>query len=68
MLEFEYDAELEREVLLEEAIEQGIEQGIEQVALNMLRKGMAHEDISGVTGLSLERLEALYADQLTLDT
>ena len=63
MLGFEYDADLEREVIEEEAIEKGIEQGSEQmalnIALNMLKAQQTPAFITKMTGVTARRLRAL---------
>ena len=45
--------------LLSEAKEEGISQGIEQTAKNMLKKNMSIEDISEITGLSINEIKSL---------
>ena len=45
--------------LLSEAKEEGISQGIEQTAKNMLNKNMSIEDISEITGLSINEIKGL---------
>ena len=76
MLDFEYDAELEREVLTEEAhaqgLEQGLEQGhtqgIEQVALHMLIDKQDPAYIMRITGVTAERLGVLQQEILDSST
>ena len=69
-MEYDYDEKLRYEatqVGLEQGLEQGIEQGIEQgskqksieIAKKMLDKNMPIEDISDITGLSIEEIENL---------
>jgi len=63
MLYYEYNQELEREVIREEAIEDGIAMGLEQaykekltIARNLLAEGSTPEFIQKITGLSLEEI------------
>ena len=55
MLNFEYDADLEREVIAKEAFDQGLE----QAALNMLKDNQDLSYITKITGITLSRLHAL---------
>jgi predicted transposase/invertase (TIGR01784 family) len=58
------------QVILKEGIEQGIEQGIEtgkmnrqgEIALKMLKKGFAIDDIIELTNLTLEQIKKLQAE------
>jgi predicted transposase/invertase (TIGR01784 family) len=44
---------------LQQGIQQGLQEGIQQVALNMLSKGMSAEEISDLTGLTVEQVQHL---------
>ena len=46
---------------LQQGIQQGLQEGIQQVALNMLSKGMSAEEISDLTGLTVEQVQHLSA-------
>ncbi len=46
--------------------QKGAQQALEQVAVNLLREGMAHEAIARVTGLTVERVQQLQAHQDTI--
>jgi len=71
MLYYEYNQELEREVIQEEAFEDGHAQGLEQghaegqieekltIARNLLAKGSTPDFVSEITGLSLEEIAKL---------
>lgn len=47
---------------LDEAWEQGLQQGLIQVALNMLREGIDLAQVTKLTGLSIERIKSLQAN------
>jgi predicted transposase YdaD len=44
---------------LQEGMREGIQEGIQQVATNMLSKGMSAEEISDLTGLTVEQVQHL---------
>ena len=50
---------LEQSPLYREIVSRSEQRGIEQVAVNMLRLGMAIEQISEATGLSLKQINGL---------
>ena len=43
----------------EQILQEGEQKGIQQVALNMLSKGMSAEEISELTGLTVEQVQHL---------
>jgi predicted transposase/invertase (TIGR01784 family) len=45
--------------ILKEGIEQGREEGIEKIAVNMITKGYADEQIAEITNLSIRRIQDL---------
>ena len=47
------------EQILQEGEQKGIQEGIQQVAVNMLGKGMSAEEISDLTGLTVEQVRHL---------
>ena len=46
----------------QEGLQEGRQEGIFEVARNLLRKKMSHDDIVDATGLSLEEVKRLAAD------
>lgn len=52
-----------REAGLQEGLQEGRREAMEQVALNLLRGGMAIEQIASVTGLPVERVQTLAAPE-----
>ena len=50
---------LEQSPLYREIVSRSEQRGIEQVAVNMLRMGMAIEQVSEATGLSLKQINGL---------
>jgi len=66
MLFYEYNQELEREVIREEAIEKGVAIGLERgykekltIARNLLAEGSTPEFVQKITGLSLDEIAKL---------
>ncbi|MEM9922169.1 MAG: hypothetical protein AAF915_00175 [Cyanobacteria bacterium P01_D01_bin.50] len=45
--------------ILKEGIEKGKVEALQQIAINLINTGMVLEDISRVTGLSVEKLRVL---------
>ncbi|HEY9802223.1 MAG TPA: Rpn family recombination-promoting nuclease/putative transposase [Leptolyngbyaceae cyanobacterium] len=54
--------------ILQEGIEQGIEQNTQEIAIKMINKGINLETIVDVTGLSIEQLQKLQAQQQNTQT
>ena len=59
MLFYEYNQELEREVIREEAIEQGIAREKLTIARNLFAEGSTSEFVQRITGLPLDEIEKL---------
>lgn len=62
MLALEWNLDDAKQAWQEEAREQGMEQGIESVALKLIRRGRPFEEIHEDTGLPLQRIQELAAD------
>jgi predicted transposase/invertase (TIGR01784 family) len=52
-----------RQETLAEGVQQGIQQGVQQIVERMLQGNFSLEAIAPVTGLSIEELQRLQADQ-----
>ena len=62
MLALEWNLDDAKQAWQKEAREQGMEQGIESVALKLIRRGRPFEEIHEDTGLPLQRIQELAAD------
>jgi predicted transposase/invertase (TIGR01784 family) len=48
---------------IQQGIQQGVQQGVQQIVERMLQGNFSLEEIAQVTGLSIEELQRLQADQ-----